>query len=173
MPTSTREKPPRFPFRAVGVDAYLGAKSRALRGCASKLACGRRIDPSHRPNGNAPARGGRTLLHWVSILHRRGGRPCPPAGNARFYGDLLRNRNILKGRCGHRPLQTATKNSTNFEGGQRRPPLQPVLENRVWVEKSPRFPFRAYKWVRQTRQWPPRRQNMRRPSGRRVFFTCS
>ena len=45
MPTSTREKPPRFPFRAVGVDAYLGAKSRALRGCASKLACGRRIDP--------------------------------------------------------------------------------------------------------------------------------
>jgi hypothetical protein len=55
----------------------------------------------------------------------------------------MRNRNILKGRCGHRPLQTATKNSTNFEGGQSRPPLQPVLENRVWVEKSPRFPFRV------------------------------
>ena len=30
----------------------------------------------------------------------------------------------------------------DFEGGQGRPPLQPVLENRVWVEKSPRFPFR-------------------------------
>ena len=30
----------------------------------------------------------------------------------------------------------------DFVGGQGRPPLQPVLENRVWVEKSPRFPFR-------------------------------
>ncbi len=29
----------------VGADAHLGAKSRALRGCASKLACGRRIGP--------------------------------------------------------------------------------------------------------------------------------
>ena len=84
MPTSTREKPPRFPFRAVGVDAYLGAKSRALRGCASKLACGRRIDPSHRPNGNAPARGGRTLLHWVSFSRRRGRCPHRPAESTRF-----------------------------------------------------------------------------------------
>ena len=63
-PTKARKKSyrsskesPHFLFCAVGVDAYLGAKSRALRGCASKLACGRRIDPSHRPNGNAPARG--------------------------------------------------------------------------------------------------------------------
>ena len=100
-----------FLFCAVGVDAYLGAKSRALRGCASKLACGRRIDPSHRPNRNAPARGGRTLLHWVSFLHRRGGRLCPPAENARFFGDLMRNRNILKGRCGHRPLRPASQNA--------------------------------------------------------------
>ena len=41
-----------------------------------------------------------------SILRRRGGRPCPPAGNARFYGNPMRIRNILMGRCGHRPLQT-------------------------------------------------------------------
>ena len=39
------EKPPRCPFHAVWVDAHLVAKSRALRGCASKLACGRRIGP--------------------------------------------------------------------------------------------------------------------------------
>ena len=43
------EKPPRCPFHAVGVDAHLGAKSRVLRGCASKLACGRRIDPQETP----------------------------------------------------------------------------------------------------------------------------
>ena len=34
-----------FPWLFVGADAHLGAKSRALRGCASKLACGRRIGP--------------------------------------------------------------------------------------------------------------------------------
>ena len=44
------------------------------------------------------------------IFHRRGGRPCPPAENARFYGKPMRNRNILEGRCGHRPLQITTKN---------------------------------------------------------------
>ena len=35
----------RFARSFVGADAHLGAKSRALRGCASKLACGRRIGP--------------------------------------------------------------------------------------------------------------------------------
>ena len=73
-----------FRFHTVGVDAY--------------------IDPSHRPNGNAPRGGGRTLLHWVSISRRRGGRPCPPAGIARFHGNPMRIRNFLMGRCGHRPL---------------------------------------------------------------------
>ena len=34
-----------FSWIFVGADAHLGAKSRALRGCASKLACGRRIGP--------------------------------------------------------------------------------------------------------------------------------
>jgi len=48
-PTDGRGKSPRFPFRNVGVDAHLGAKSRALRGCASKRACGRRIDPQDAP----------------------------------------------------------------------------------------------------------------------------
>ena len=33
--------------------------------------------------------------------------------------------------------------STNLKGRQSRPPLQPVLENRVWVEKSPHFLFCA------------------------------
>ena len=47
-PTKDLAKRNDFLFRAVGVDAHLGAKSRALRGCASKLACGRRIDPPSR-----------------------------------------------------------------------------------------------------------------------------
>ena len=34
-----------FSWLFVGADAHLGAKRRALRGCASKLACGRRIGP--------------------------------------------------------------------------------------------------------------------------------
>ena len=55
----------------------------------------------------------------------------------------MRNRNILKGRWGHRPLQTTAENRRILRGGQGRPTLQPVLENRVWVEKSPRFPFRV------------------------------
>ena len=37
---------------------------------------------------------------------------------------------------------TAHENSMNDVGGQGRPPLQPVLENRVWVEKPPHSPFR-------------------------------
>ena len=43
------------------------------------------------------------------IFHRRGGRPCPPTGNARFYGNPMRIRNISM-------------------GGQSRPPLQRVLK---------------------------------------------
>ena len=93
--------------------------------------------------GMPPRRGGRTLLYWVSISHRRGGRPCPPAGIVWFYGNPMLNRNILTGRCGHRPLQTTAENRRILKGGQGRPPLQPVLENRVWVEKPPRFPFRV------------------------------
>ena len=54
----------------------------------------------------------------------------------------MRIRNIFTGRCGHRPLRTTTEKRRILKGGQSRPPLQPVLENRVWVEKSPRFPFR-------------------------------
>ena len=62
--------------------------------------------------------------YWFSILRRRGGRPCPPAGIARFYGKPMRNRNILRGRCGHRPLRTTSQNCTILESGQGRPPLQ-------------------------------------------------
>ena len=48
--------------------------------------------------------GGRALLYRVSISHRRGGRPCPPAGIVRIYGNPMQNRNISMGRCRHRPL---------------------------------------------------------------------
>ena len=84
-----RRKLLRLPFCVVGVDAH--------------------IDPFRRQNGNTPVGGGRTLWYRVSISHRRGGRPCPPARIVRFYGNPMRIRNILTGRCGHRPLQTASE----------------------------------------------------------------
>ena len=93
-----------FPFYAVGVDAY--------------------IDPPETP-----------VLWWFSgesvlipIVHRRGGRPCPPAENARFCGDPMRIRNILMGRCRHRPLQP-TSQTQHFpilrrRGGRPCPPAE-------------------------------------------------
>ncbi len=113
--------------------------------------------------GMPPRGGGRTLLHWVSISLRRGGRPCPPAGIVWFYGNPMRIRNILTGRCGHRPLQTTAENRRILKGGQSRPPLQPVLENRVWVEKSPRFPFHP----------PPKNANTPRRDGRTLLHWVS
>ena len=47
---------------------------------------------------------------FICVFRRRGGRPCPPAGIVRYYGKPMRNRNILEGRCGHRPLRTTTEN---------------------------------------------------------------
>ena len=104
------EKPPRCPLCAVGVDAY--------------------IDPPSKTE-TPPRGGGWTLLYWVSFSRCRGGRPCPPAGIARFYGNPMRNRNILEGRCGHRPLQKTSQDFTILEGGQSRPPLQMRVKYRV------------------------------------------
>ena len=74
----------------------------------------------------------------------RGGRPCPPAENASFYGNPMRIRNISMGRCGHRPLQKTSQDFTILEGGQGRPPLQRVLDRPCGsCEKSPRFPSYA------------------------------
>ena len=86
--------------------------------------------------GMPPRGGGRTLLHWVSISLRRGGRPCPPAENARFCGNPMRIRNILTGRCGHRPLQTTAENRRILKGGQGRPPLQMKFD-RPFVSSNP------------------------------------
>ncbi len=58
------------------------------------------------------------------IFYRRGGRLCPPAGNARFHGNPMRIRNISM-------------------GGQSRPPLQRVLKTTRVRQKSPRLPFRT------------------------------
>ena len=107
------------------------------------------------------------------ILHRRGGRPCPPAGNARFHGNPMRNRNILMGgqsrpplqrvlkttrvrqkslrfpfragagRCGHRPLQIATKNQRISRADRVVRPYKGYEKPRRSGEKSPRFPFRT------------------------------
>ena len=98
-----------FRFHTVGVDAH--------------------IDPFRRQNGNASRGGGRALLYRVSISHRRGGRPCPPTENARFYGNPMRIRNILTGQCGHRPLQISAKKQRILKGGQSRPPLQIAVDN--------------------------------------------
>ena len=50
----------------------------------------------------------------------------------------MRIRNISMGRCGHRPLQTTTKNQQILKGGQSRPPLQPATMNRNVFRFSPR-----------------------------------
>ena len=76
--------------------------------------------------------------YWIPISPRRGGRLCPPAGIVRFYGKPMRIRNILKGRCRHRPLQTTSQNCTILEGGQGRPPLQGAMMNRNVFCFSPR-----------------------------------
>ncbi len=46
----------------------------------------------------------------------------------------VRWRFATAGRCGHRPLQGASKTG-NFSGGQSRPPLQHATENR-WVQRK-------------------------------------
>ena len=75
-------------FRAVGVDAH--------------------IDPQENARFMVVFR----RIREIAVPRRRGGRPCPPAGNACFYGNPMRIRNILKGRCGHRPLQPTTQDFT-------------------------------------------------------------
>ena len=90
-----------------------------------------------------PTWGGWVLLHRVSISRRRGGRPCPPAGNVRFYGNPMRNRNILKGRCGHRPLRTTTRNQRILRADRVVRPYKGYEKPRASGEKAPRFPFRA------------------------------
>ena len=75
---------------------------------------------------------------WFSFLRRRGGRPCPPAGIARFHGNPMRIRNILMGRCGHRPLQTTAKNRRILRADRICPPLQRAMMNRNVFRFSPR-----------------------------------
>ena len=85
-------------------------KSRAMRGCASKLACGHRIGPRRmqRFYGNLrrirsfpSGRQSRRPLQQRFILPvlRRGGRLCPPAECTGFYGNLRRIRSFPAGRC--------------------------------------------------------------------------
>ena len=77
------------------------------------------------------------------ILHRRGGRLCPPAENARFHGKPMRIRNIFRGPMWASAPTNNHEKSTNFEGGQSRPPLQRVLKTTRVRQKSPRLPFRT------------------------------
>ena len=77
-----------------------GAKSRAARGCASKLACGRRIDPHDA----------RPFLRNAAANPRL---PNGRTGSSAPTGRFAVSPNIMQfcdcaptGRCGHRPLRT-------------------------------------------------------------------
>ena len=93
----------------------------------------------HRPTGRTRFMAVFRRIRGIVISRRRGGRLCPPAGNARFHGNPMRTRNILTGRCGHRPLQTSAENRKILEGGQGRPPLQRVLKITRVMRKNAAF----------------------------------
>ena len=62
-----------------------GAKSRAARGCASKLACGRRIDPATR---------NRKIVHAIGENEKRSvgaDDPVRPWGNGKFAAAFRKN----------------------------------------------------------------------------------
>ena len=112
-------------------------------------------DPVRPPETPVLRRSNANLQHF-SVLRRRGRCPHRPARNARFmavfrrtradfpfctvgaddsvrlpenarfYGKPMRNRNILMGRCGHRPLQKTSQNATFFRFAPTR-----GIENRV------------------------------------------
>ena len=112
----------------------------------------------HRPtlqNENTPVGADGRYCIGFRFSPRRGGRPCPPAGIARIYGNPMQNRNILEGRCGHRPLQTTSQNA-EFEGRtESSAPTKGIGQN-VWGgRKIAVFPIlyrrgRPDKWPRKT-----------------------
>ena len=96
-----------------------------------------------------------------SILRRRGGRPCPPAGKCPFLRKSYANSQHFEGPM-RRPQASfeaqphnarllgpmwassptnGHENSTNFEGGQSRPPLQMTVKNRTGHAKTAAFPI--------------------------------
>ncbi len=93
----------------VGADAHLGAKSRALRGCASKLACGRRIGPLK-------------CCEFASDFHKSGQfrradrvvRPYDAKTKPNTITSIRPRAGVFPfwrvGRCGHRPLRRETEN---------------------------------------------------------------
>ena len=114
-----------------------GAKSRAARGCASKLACGRRIDPH----------GARPFYDALRQIYK-----CPTGGQRRPpLQDVLRGRRwrvqfcdcVLPGRCGHRPLQTdcvVAIRCAYLPVHPARAGLAPALRRNVAASQKPR-PF--------------------------------
>ena len=114
------------------------AKSRAVRGCASKPACGRRIDPhgahsiSRNVAANLPLSNGRTgssaptepfsvltMVCAILRLHSAGrGRTPPLRSRGKFYGFALARSN----------LQVRTAQS--FRHGFAVPP--PFTQGRLW-----------------------------------------
>ena len=82
-------------------------------------------------------------IRGIVISRRRGGRLCPPAGIVCFYGDPMRIRNILTGRCGHRPLQPTSQNA-EFEGRtESSAPTDGIEKTTRVVRKTPCFPLES------------------------------
>ncbi len=117
-PRRSCKKSPHFPFRNVGVDAYIDPPKASVFWWFS----------------------GESVSVFIS--RRRGGRLCPPAGIVRFYGNPMRNRNIFEGRCRHRPLQTAAENRRILREDRVVRPYKWYEKPRRSCKKSPHFPFR-------------------------------
>ena len=125
-----------FSWLFAGADAHLGAKSRALRGCASKLACGRRIGPlkccdfaSDFHKSGQFRRADRVVRPYgvkIETLYNNA-HPPPRGGVSVLEGGSMWastptawnhnstdrrkttiNRAFPAGRCGHRPLRGGT-----------------------------------------------------------------
>ena len=115
MPTSTRKK---WPFYG-----GLPAKPRSFSILHRRGRC------PHRP-----ARNDRFMAVFrrnrVDFLFYAVGAddPVRPPENALFHGKPMRNRNIFNGPMWASAPTIGHENSTNFEGGQSRPPLQRVLK---------------------------------------------
>ncbi len=121
-PRGSCEKTPCFPLESCVLPGRCG--HRPLHEVVFPIPYRRGRCP-HRPAGNARFMAVFRRIRGIVISRRRGGRPCPPAGIVRFYGNPMRNRN-------------------NSMGGQGRPPLQMVLEKpRGSCEKTPCFPLES------------------------------
>ena len=109
-----------------------GAKSRAKRGCASKLSCGHRIDPAER-TGFTEVSGEFAISQWAARIDR-------------YYGGLRQIRNFLTGRCvpaSGRPTSPSSRTAVTGIGPYKRISniSQYNAQNRHSPQKAVPVPF--------------------------------